>query len=784
MRRLVLIGIISILFLTEIVLANSFVGYKKNVVSIKISANMASKINPSLFRKGLTGVSGVDALNARLGVVAVKPFFKISSKFLSRSTQELTHWLLIYFPKEIDPVDVSAQYKALSAVISADAIAIHKVFKTPNDPRYGDQWHINRSNDADIDAPEAWDVATGDASIIVAVLDTGMEWWHEDLAGSQADKTDRTTIKGNVWINEDELANTDSSVDEDGNGYPDDWVGWDFVTGNPQLLNLGDDYDVADNDPSDGEGHGTHCAGNVGALNNNGVGVCSAAGGWGVDADGNGNGVKVMGLRIGWSDFPAGRVSMEFAAQAFVYAAENGAKIASCSWGSSENDALRDAVNTFLYGTTSPGANDPKIRLIFVAAGNDGNENQNYLTGRDDVISVAATTNSDNAASFTNYGTWINISAPGDNILSTYKGNDYSSISGTSMATPIAASVAALIWSYDPSLTAEQVEDYLYQGAEDIDAHLDAKYVGKMGAGRVSASGSLALVNPNHAPVALADTSSLAEDDSSRIAVLTNDSDSDGDTLSFRIIVNPLNGTATQKGDTIVYKPNANFNGDDSLQYELSDSRGGLDTAIVRITVTAVNDAPQIVGLPDDLVLEENACTSLRMADYAQDVDTPYSQLTWSFSVSDPAAISYSYSETSDSLEICSLGIVGDYYLYVTLTDDQNASDQDTIAIHVDKASAIAQIRQGVPKQFDLQPNYPNPFNPTTSIRYALPRAAHVSIEVFNVTGQRIATLVDQYQQAGFYRVTFRASRLSSGIYFYKMHAGRFTKILKMTILK
>ena len=784
MRRFVLITIILFLFLAELVLANSFVGYKKNVVSIKISADRAHQIDPSLFRKGLTGVSGVDALNARLGVAYVKSFFKISPKFLNRNTQELTHWLLLYFPQEIDPVDISEQYKALSDVISADPIAIHTVYKTPDDARYGDQWHINQSNDADIDAPEAWDVATGDTSIIVAVLDTGIEWWHEDLAGAQADKTDRTSIKGNIWINEDELSDTDSNVDEDGNGYADDWVGWDFVTGNPQLLNLGDDYDVADNDPSDGEGHGTHCGGNVGAINNNGIGVCSAAGGWGTDAAGNGNGVKVMALRIGWSDFPSGRVSMDFAAQAFIYAAENGAKIASCSWGSSENDALRDAVNTFLYGTTSPGANDPKIRLIFVAAGNDGSENQNFLNSRDDVISVAATTNSDNAASFTNYGTWIDISAPGDNILSTYKGGSYSSLSGTSMATPIAASVAALIWSYDPSLTAEQVEDYLYQGAENIDDHLDAKYVGKMGAGRVSASGSLSLINPNHAPVAVADTSTLAEDDSSRIAVLDNDSDSDGDTLSFRIIVNPLNGTATLSGDTIVYKPNADFYGKDSLQYELSDSRGGLDTAIVRITVNAVNDAPQIVGLPDNLTLEQNDCTSLYMADYAQDVDTPYSQLTWSFSVSDPAAISYSYDETNDSLQICSLGILGDYYLYVTLTDDQGAYDQDTIAIHVDKVSAITQIRRGIPRQFDLQPNFPNPFNPTTSIRYALPQASHVSIEVFNVTGQRIATLVDRYQQAGFYQVTFRASRLSSGIYFYKMRAGHFTKILKMTILK
>ena len=775
--------LIALFLMSQSVFAGSFVGFKKDVIAVKVTSTAAEKLNAQKYSDGLTGISDIDALNQNFKVKIVRNYFHLSKKFLSDRTKELTYWLLFYFPSEIDPEEISQQYKNLSDVITAEPIPIHKIFKTPNDTRYADQWHINQANDADIDAPEGWDIATGDTSIIVAVLDTGVEWWHVDLAGAKADKTDRFTIAGNMWINKNELSDTDPNVDEDGNGYNDDWIGWDFVTGNPQLLNMGDDYDMPDNDPSDGEGHGTHCAGNVGAINNNGTGVCSAAGGWGEDANGLGNGVKIMPLRIGWSDFPSGRVSMEFAAQAFVYAADNGASIASCSWGSSETDALRDAVNTFLYGTTTPTASDPKIRLIFVAAGNDGNETQNYLNSRDDVISVAATDENDNAASFTTYGTWVDISAPGNNILSTYKNGGYSSLSGTSMATPISASVAALIWSYRPSMDAGQVEDYLYQGAENIDSKLSSQYIGKMGAGRVSVYGSLSLIL-NHAPVAIADTSVSSEDQIEDIFVLNNDSDSDGDQLSFTILSSPLNGTAVQNGDTIQYTPNANFFGQDSFRYQLSDSKGGLDTATVRITVTSVNDAPQIVGLPDDLFINTNECTGLYMANYAQDVDTPDSLLSWSFSVDDPTAISYSYSETTDSLEICSLGPVGTYHVYTTLTDDSGAYDQDTIVIHVELPAQVERIASGIPKKFDLLPNFPNPFNPTTTIRYQLPKAAFVEIRIFNLQGREVQQLMDAYQQAGYYQIQLDGKQMASGTYFCKIKAGDFVKVRKMILMK
>ncbi len=783
-QRLLLVFALITAFVVKSTAVGSFVAFKDNVISIKINATAFQNVDETQFTSGKMGLPQIDALNSQYKVQVVKKFFKLSPGFINDRNKDLQQWFLLYFQEPVDPQAVASQYSNLSDVLFAEPIAIHEVYKTPNDTQVGSQWHLNQSNDADIDAFEAWDVQTGNSSIIVAVLDTGVEWFHKDLAGAAADETNRNTIHGNIWINENELPSTDPQIDEDGNGYNDDWVGWDFVTGNPNLFNLGDDYDVADNDPRDGEGHGTHCAGNVGAINNNGLGVGSAAGGWGEDAQGNGNGVKIMALRIGWKDFPSGRVSMDFAAQAFLYAADNGARIASCSWGSSESQSLADAVNTFLYGTTTPTSSDPKIRLIFVAAGNDGNESQNYLNSRNDCISVAATTSNDNAASFTNYGTWINIAAPGDNILSTDINGGYATLSGTSMATPISASVAALIWSQDVSLTADQVENYLYQGADNIDATLSSQYIGKMGAGRVNAFNSVSLVPVNHAPVAVADTAMVNEDDSVKVAVLSNDSDADGDSLSVSVLQNPVNGSVQQIGDTLKYTPNANFFGADSFSYQLSDQRGGLDTAMVRVTVQSVNDAPQIVNLPADVFLNPGDCTSLYMVNYQQDVDTPDSLLQWSFSVSDSLAISYTYDNVTDSLQICSLGPVGTYYVYCTLTDDQGAFDLDTIAVHVDNPSAVNEDLAGLPRKYDLKANFPNPFNPVTTISYQLPEAGQVKISVYNVFGQKIATLVNKHQSAGYYRVTFDGSKLASGVYFYRMQTQHFEKIRKMILMK
>ena len=572
---------------------SSFVGFKASEFSIKLTTHALGQVQEEQLNSGLTGIPELDRLNREYKIDKIVPLFRHENK---PSAAVFNQWFNVYLPASADLESIVKRYTELSSIIRAERIPVHTIFVNPNDPEVSTQWHISQSNDADIDAPEAWDIATGDTNIIVTVMDTGVEWFHHDLAGVFASELDRNSIRGNIWVNQAELSDTSSTLDEDGNGFNDDWVGWDFVTGNPNLLNLGDDYDVADNDPRDGNGHGTHCSGNVSAINNNGVGVCSAAGGWGEDMDGYGNGVKIMALRIGWNDFPSGRVSMDFAAQAFQYAAANGARIASCSWGSSEYGPLTDAVNVFLYDTTNPLPGADVKRLIFIAAGNNSNEDTNYLTGRDDDIAVAATKEDDNAATgFTSYGSWVDISAPGNNIYSTAKGGGYVSYSGTSMATPITASVAALIWSYDPSLTAVQVRSFLFNGADNIESKLDSLYRGKMGAGRVNAKNSLDL-----------------------------------------------------------------------------------------------------------------AAGASKMAD---------------------------------------------------------KSGQQ-------------------PTAFTLQQNYPNPFNPSTIINYELPISNEVKLSIYNMLGQEVRTLVNGPQEAGSHSVTFKATGLASGVYYYTLKTASHVLTKKMILIR
>jgi subtilisin family serine protease len=248
----------------------------------------------------------------------------------------------------------------------------------------------------------------------------------------------------------------------------------------------GEDCSAADNDPRDFNGHGTHCAGNVGAINNNGYAVSSASGGWGNGTlQPTASGVKVMCLRIGWAakygGTQVGYVRMDFAASAFYYAAKNGAKIISCSWGSSNSGGLSSAI-TYFVG---------KGGLVFKAAGNSGTQSADYMCGRGDVIAVAATDKFDKKASFSNYGTWVDLSAPGVSIHSTFHkysnpSADYTaSLSGTSMATPLAASVAASVWSKNPTWIAAQVWARVRDTADNI-YPLNPAYVGKLGSGRVN----------------------------------------------------------------------------------------------------------------------------------------------------------------------------------------------------------------------------------------------------------------------------------------------------------
>ncbi len=466
----------------------SFLGWAPDriVVQLKESKSEYTLQATSMGYVG-TGIASLDALadkyevtNMRQQFNGAKPEFKNGQMF------DLSRYYRVEINPDMNLDEIVDAYKNDPNVESVEKVGIHSMYATPNDGYFDPyQWYHNQTNDDDMDSPEAWDVQTGNSSIILAILDSGTRYYHRDLGGANASPTSVGDSRGNMWINNAEL-NGSAGVDDDGNGYTDDWIGYDFISTTSSCW-TGEDCNTQDNDPRDFNGHGTHTAGIVGMITNNGYGMAGTAGGWGNGSEQEyGNGVKVMACRMGFSYNYGGQeygvVYMDAAAEAFYYAANNGARIASCSWGSSNSGGIAAAIDYFLNNGG----------MIFVAAGNDGSQTADYMNGRGDLVSVAATDENDAAASFTTYGTWVDISAPGVGIYSTLHDHtdpdvDYwASMDGTSMACPMAAAVGAMIWSQNPSWSASQVETQLYASAENIDSELSSTYIGKMGAGRVN----------------------------------------------------------------------------------------------------------------------------------------------------------------------------------------------------------------------------------------------------------------------------------------------------------
>lgn len=281
----------------------------------------------------------------------------------------------------------------------------YKIDVVPNDPDWSKQWGMQK-----IRADWAWNTTVGEHSVLVAVVDTGIDFYHPDLTAN--------------------------------------------------YVALG--YDWVDNDPTpmDDNGHGTHCAGVIAAALNNNLGIAGLAQ------------VRIMAEKAIDS---SGRGTSSDLAHAIVHAVQQGAKIISCSWGSySESTIVHEAIKyAFDNGV-----------LVVAAAGNDATSAEHYPAAFDEVVSVAATDELDNPASFSNFGDRVKVAAPGVNVYSTHLGGIYEYLSGTSMATPHVSGVAALIWSRFPNMTRDQVCAQLQGSSDDLGAPgFDIHY----GFGRVNA---------------------------------------------------------------------------------------------------------------------------------------------------------------------------------------------------------------------------------------------------------------------------------------------------------
>lgn len=421
----------------------------------------------------------------------------------------LNRWFVLRFDQAIDVTAVAARAAELSVVetiqyntalkrsFGSDATAWTPSAKAGslmmfNDPQLCDQWHYINLGDvsvastarvgADVNVKDAWKLTTGDPRIVVAICDEAVKYNHQDLAA-------------NMWVNEGEIA--DNGKDDDGNGYIDDVHGFNFLSPYDQDT---DEWEVLPLswDKTNDTGHGTHVAGTIAAVNNNGIGVSGIAGG-----DGKSGGVRIMTCQLFSGNATAG---MENRALAYQYAADNGASILQCSFGQSGGQVASDKDFGTMYGAEEEALNyflDKPVEngnpaggnFVIFASGNEGYPMSGYPAAYNRYISVAAIGPDFLPTAYTNYGPGTNISAPGGEIainstsaepfraqiLSTLpkelgKG-DYGYMQGTSMACPHVSGVVALGLSYALKLgktfTHEEFLSMIFTSVNNVDFYVE-----------------------------------------------------------------------------------------------------------------------------------------------------------------------------------------------------------------------------------------------------------------------------------------------------------------------
>jgi subtilisin family serine protease len=460
--------------------------FEPGIVRLKVKPRFVEAIADSNLKDGRFGISEIDQLKSSLGIVKIQRLFRQAGKFEKAHRKFGLHlWYEVTFSGNI-PVSTALQayqklehfeivegkqrfyavepYESLPAGLNNS----NSLTSSINDPLYPQQWHYKNTGQmsgtpgADISLEDAWSITTGSTDVIVAVIDGGVDVQHPDLAAS-------------MWVNTDEIAG--NNIDDDHNGYIDDINGYGFGDNVGSMA---------------AHQHGTHVAGTIAAVTNNNIGVAGIAGG-----SGSGNGVRLMSCAV------FGALHNGGFEDAMIYAADNGAVISQNSWGGGSN-AIEAAIDYFIaragYDNTNANFhNNIQIGpmaggIVTFAAGNDNSDDPNlgYPASYSPVIAVAATDRKDIKSSFSDYGSWIDVSAPGSAVLSTTPNSTYSLISGTSMACPHVSGVAALIISKykGPTLVPQQVRARIELTADDLSS-VNPSYVGLLGTGRVNALNAL-----------------------------------------------------------------------------------------------------------------------------------------------------------------------------------------------------------------------------------------------------------------------------------------------------
>ena len=356
------------------------------------------------------------------------------------------------FDAGVDPIKLAHALAKLPGVEYVEPRLVRRTLAIPDDPQFG---NLGQDHFAFHNFPAGWDVSRGSVDVVIAIVDSGVDYAHPDLAA-------------NAWTNPGEIP--DNDIDDDGNGYIDDVFGWDFWASG-SLFSA-----VQDNDPTaDASDHGTHVAGIAAAVTDNGIGVAGA--GWNC---------RFMAVKAG--GVPANEDEIAFGFDGILYAAVNGAQVINCSWGGfarlqHEEEMVETAV--------ALGA------VIVAAAGNETTETPLYPAAYPGVLAVGNITRPTNRRySTSNFGYWIDVVSSGVSIKSTELNNGYGFKTGTSMASPIVAGVAGLLRAHQPAWPVSRVRAQLRGTAVSVDAENEPSMAHKLGNGRIDTQRALTLAIP------------------------------------------------------------------------------------------------------------------------------------------------------------------------------------------------------------------------------------------------------------------------------------------------
>jgi len=576
---------------------------------------------------------------------------------------DLSQIYILDFPSEVDIFKVIDLLNMDSNVIYAVPNHIIRAQSTtPNDSYFSIQWGLTKIN-----MEAAWDATTGDSNLIIADIDTGVDYNHEDLSGK---------------------------------------------------ILLGPDYSNDDSDPMDDNGHGTHIAGIIGAITNNSKGVA------GIDWNAKILAIKVLNA--------SGNGSIPDVVQGIKYAADNNASVINLSLGDYVNSPdLEDGID---YAVA-------KGCVIIGAAGNENKSSQLYPAAYSNVLAVAATDQNDkrsvwNASEASNYGSWVDISAPGTRIYSTWLNDTYEYSSGTSMACPIVSGVAALLLSVHPTWTYTDVFNRLKTTALDIDA-LNPGYENLLGSGRLDAQAALSL------PIAelTSPGTSAVVHDTIQISGTANAINFDKYTLKIGQGTAPTSYSTITTSTTKVlssvlgtYTTTATSDGTYTLKLTAENSDPKTTEATRAIIIDNTSPTAEITSPITSATITD----SVTISGTASDLNMYYYNLEYSTDgITFEKINSGTSSVSGGSLGYWNTaGLSGTYTIRLQATDKAEHTSTKSISVTVNNP-AVDQKTASTQSY-----SSPNPFNPSTQnqtyLSYTLLNNFNTSVYLFDITGKLI----------------------------------------------